>query len=190
MSDAGSDSKTDSAEPLDTGHDYDGIHELDNRLPNWWLATLFGAIFFAVGYWFYYHQFENRGLLASLHEDEAEVAKKMAAGAPITDELLVKLAHEPSSMTRAKELFTTTCATCHGTEGEGKIGPNLTDDFWLHGDKPSEVYKTVSGGVPSKGMPAWEPALGHEKATLLSAYVVSLHGKHLPGPRPPEGEKR
>jgi len=179
---------TDKPEPLDTGHDYDGIHELDNRLPNWWLFTLFGAIVFGAGYWFYYHAFEGRGLLVDLRAEEAEQARKAAASAPVTDELLVKLSHDPKTMTGAKSLFITTCAICHGADGEGKIGPNLTDDNWIHGNKPSDIYKTVSGGVASKGMPSWEPALGHEKVTWLAAYVESLRGKHLAG-KAPEGEK-
>jgi cytochrome c oxidase cbb3-type subunit 3 len=172
----------------DTGHDYDGIRELDNRLPNWWLATLFGAMAFALLYWGFYHLLGAPGLDEKFRVAEAEQARKAAANAPVSDKLLVALAHDDKTMAQAKQIFTQTCAACHGMNGEGKIGPNLTDDAWLHGGEPTAIYKTISGGVAQKGMPAWEPVLGQEKIRWLAAYVETLKGKNLPG-KAPEGQR-
>lgn len=171
----------------DTGHDYDGIRELDNRLPNWWLLTLFGAIVFSFGYWMYYHAFEwDRGLWADLREEEAAAAVAAAKSGPVTDEILTGLAQSPEVRQKGEALFRQQCAACHGDRGEGKIGPNLTDAFWLHGGKPTELYATIASGVASKGMPSWEPTLGAERTRWLAAYVTTLRGQNLPG-KAPEG---
>jgi cytochrome c oxidase cbb3-type subunit 3 len=173
----------------DTGHDYDGIRELDHPLPNWWLATLFATIVFAVGYWFYYQVFNGPSLLALLQRDEAEAARRASVSAPITDDLLIALSKDGETQAKAKALFVQQCVQCHGANGEGKIGPNLTDEYWLHGNHPSEIFKTVSGGVTVKGMPAWEPLLGREKVTWLASYVVTLKNTHAAGGKAPEGPK-
>ncbi len=127
------------------------------------------------------------GLWQRLASDEAEVARKMAASQPISDELLAKLSRDPQTIDRAQQVFTSQCAQCHGARGEGKIGPNLTDDHFLHGKKPTEIYQTITNGYVRKGMPAWGVLLGPEKVRGLASYVVSLQGKNLPG-RAPEGD--
>lgn len=173
---------------IDSGHDYDGIREFDNPLPNWWLATLYGAIVFAFGYWLFYQVFGGTSLAAQLQKDEAEALARQAAGAPVTDDLIVSLSKDADTTAKAKAIFVSTCAQCHNADGSGKIGPNLTDEFWLHGDKPSEIYNTISKGVLIKGMPAWGPLLGPEKVKQLASYVVTLKHSHLPG-KAPEGQK-
>jgi cytochrome c oxidase cbb3-type subunit 3 len=178
---------TSNASEPDTGHDYDGIREFDNPLPGWWLTTLYATIVFSVGYWFYYQVFGAPGLRATLQSDEAEVARKMAASQPVSDDLLAKLSHDPQTVGKAQQTFVTQCAQCHGQKGEGKIGPNLTDDHFLHGKKPTEIYQTITNGYVKKGMPAWGVLLGPERVRGLASYVVSLQGKNLPG-RAPEGE--
>lgn len=182
-----SEKETASEASLDTGHDYDGIRELDNRLPNWWLLTLFGAIVFSFGYWMYYHSFEwQRGLWADLQQEEAAAAEAAAKSGPVTDEMIAGLAGSDDVRGKGEAIFKQQCAVCHGDKGEGKIGPNLTDKFWLHGSKPSELYKTISTGVTAKGMPAWEPQLGSERTRWLAAYVSTLRDKNIPG-KAPEG---
>ena len=181
-------SKADNESSLDTGHDYDGIRELDNRLPNWWLLTLFGAIVFSFGYWLYYHSFEwERGLWADFAEDEAAAAAQAAKAGPVTDDLITKLATNNEAVMKGEAVFKQQCAACHGDKGEGKIGPNLTDKFWIHGGKPTDIYKTISTGVAAKGMPAWETMLGTEKTRYLAAYVSTLRNKNVPG-KAPEGK--
>ena len=173
---------------VDTGHDYDGIREFDNPLPNWWLATLYGAVVFALGYWLYYQTFQMPGLVATLAAEQAEAARIAGARAPVTDDLLIALSHDAQVIEKAQATFKTQCVVCHGADAQGLIGPNLTDAFWIHGDRPSDIYKIISGGVAAKGMPAWESILGGEKSRWLAAYVTTLKGKNLPG-RAPEGTK-
>jgi cytochrome c oxidase cbb3-type subunit 3 len=187
MSSTSTDTKGTTRETPDMGHEYDGIRELDNRLPNWWLAILFGTVVFGYGYWMYYHVLEGPSMMATYQAEEEAAKKKLAAqAATITDEAVVKLSKDEKVITQAKTIFAQTCAACHGNDGEGKIGPNLTDGAWLHGSKPTEIYKTISSGVAAKGMPAWEPVLGAEKVRMLTAYIETLKGKNLPG-KGPEG---
>jgi cytochrome c oxidase cbb3-type subunit 3 len=173
---------------VDSGHEYDGIREFDNPLPNWWLTTLYASVVFAFGYWLYYQVFGGVSLAATLQHEEAEAARRAAATAPVTDELLVSLSQDADTQQKAKVLFVQQCAQCHNADGSGKIGPNLTDAWWLHGDKPSDIYKTISTGVLVKGMPAWGPLLGGEKVKMLASYVVTLKGTNHPG-KAPEGQK-
>lgn len=176
---------------LDTGHEYDGIREYDNVLPNWWLATLWGTIIFAFGYWMYYHVLETGPLqMAEYHAEMQAAEEKMALAASargaVTDETLTSLAAGPA-VDEGKALFGTYCAACHGVKGEGGIGANLTDDYFLHGSKPTEILKVIEDGVPSKGMPAWGAMLGATKVEQVTAFVLTLHGTNLPG-KAAEGE--
>ena len=175
-------------EDPDTGHDYDGIREFDNRLPNWWLVTLFTTIVFGYGYWFYYHVFDHPSEFAAWQSEEAAIAKKLADSAPMTDSLLATLSHDGETVGKGAALFKQQCVACHGEAGEGKIGPNLTDAFWLHGARPTELYNSVSTGVASKGMPAWGAVLGAEKVRSVTAYLQTIQGRNVPG-KAPEGEK-
>jgi len=175
-------------DPTDTGHDYDGIRELDNRLPNWWLATLFATVVFGYGYWFYYHVLDRPGLVATLAAEEAAIARAQADSKPATDEMLIALSKDPETVGQGQALFKQQCVACHGDGGEGKIGPNLTDASWLHGGRPSQIHATVSSGVTAKGMPAWGPVLGAAKVRALAAYLETIKGANLPG-KAPEGEK-
>jgi len=176
------------ARDVDSGHDYDGIREYDNPLPGWWLTTLYTCIAFAFGYWIFYQVLGGTSLAAQLQKDEAEALAKSAAAAPVTDSLLVGLSHDAATQDKARALFVSQCAQCHNADGSGKIGPNLTDDFWIHGAAPSQIYTTISTGVLVKGMPAWGPLLGQEKIKWLASYVTTLKGQHLPG-KAPEGQK-
>jgi cytochrome c oxidase cbb3-type subunit III len=170
-------------------HVYDGIEEQDHRLPNWWLAILWGTLVFGLGYWLYY---ETAGLgqypRDELKADLAVLAKKQAAGAgPVNDEVLLALSRDEAATKAGQAAFQTTCAACHGASGEGTIGPNLTDKFWLHGGAPAAIHRTISKGYVEKGMPAWEQTLGAERVKQLAAYVLTLKGKGVPG-KPPQGE--
>jgi cytochrome c oxidase cbb3-type subunit 3 len=173
---------------VDSGHDYDGIREFDNPLPGWWLGTLYVTVVFAFGYWLHYQVFGGVSLVATLHAEEAEASRRAAATAPVTDELLVSLSTDATTQEKARGLFVQQCAQCHNADGSGKIGPNLTDAYWLHGNKPAEIYQTISTGVLVKGMPAWGPLLGPEKVKWLASYVVTLKNSDRPG-KAPEGQK-
>ena len=176
------------SDPLDTGHDHDGIREHDNRLPNWWLATLLGSVVFGYGYWLAYHVLDVPGSVARWEAEEAAMAARVLA-APADDKVLLALSQNSDLMAKTHVTFRQQCAACHGDRGEGKIGPNLTDAAWIHGAKPSDLYTVIGAGVLQKGMPAWKPVLGEERVRALAAYVHTLKGKNLPG-RAPEGDRK
>lgn len=179
-------------EAPDTGHDYDGIREYDNRLPNWWLATLYASIVFAFGYWAYYHVLSMGPLQHEQYLAEMEQASKAAEAqnalrGAATDESLVALMSDGAAMEEAKAAFGQSCAACHAANGEGLIGPNLTDAYWIHGARPTDILEVIAHGVPAKGMPAWGDVLGRAKVEKLAAFVSTMEGKNLPG-KAPEGE--
>ena len=176
----------------DEHHVYDGIVEHDNQLPLWWQLTLYGAVVFALVYWF------GRRLdaipspeqafqsdMAALHAAEAERAR---ARGTIDDAMLATLGKDPTTVAQGKALFTSTCAPCHRADGGGNIGPNLTDAYWLHGSKPTDIFHCVHDGVPAKGMPTWGPQLGDEKIETVVAFVLSIRNTNVPGGKPPQGE--
>lgn len=168
-------------------HVYDGIEEADNRLPTWWLVTFFGAIAFAAAYWFAFHMF---GL--GLHPLAAyvdEQTRALEAAGPMDDATLIELAADPKMVASGRAVFAATCVSCHGDDAAGKIGPNLTDRFWLHGGEPSQIYATIAAGVDGKGMQAWRPTLGNGKVLQLTAYVLSLRDQNRPG-KEPQGQPR
>ena len=107
----------------------------------------------------------------------------------LTGERVFAFTRDPAALAEGRETFLTTCAPCHRPDGGGNIGPNLTDDFWLHGDEPMEIVHTITEGQPEKGMPTWGPVLGPERIGHVAAYVLTLHGTHPPKPKPPQGEK-
>lgn len=182
----------------DTGHDYDGIRELDNPLPRWWLFTLYAAIVFAVAYWFYFHTLRVGLLPMAAYEDElrqvqqAEDAREAALeaqGKGVTEEQLVLLGQDPAVLERGAAVFKQTCVPCHGDRGQGVVGPNLTDAYWLHGAGARDIYGSISGGVVDKGMPAWKPVLGTGRIKDVTAFVLSLRDTNVPG-KPPQGQTR
>ncbi len=169
-------------------HIYDDIEEEDNRLPNWWLFILYATMVFAFVYWFVYH---TAKLLPNPNEVyQREVADLVAArikANPASPEAILALAKDSKAVAEGAEVFRTTCAACHGQHGEGLIGPNLTDRYWLHGAAPADILKTIREGVPAKGMPTWGPILGPERTLRAAAFVLTLKGKNLPG-KAPQGE--
>jgi len=177
----------------DMGHDFDGIRELDNKLPNWWLATLFLTILFAIGYWLYFHTLAvGPGQIAQYEEEMAQAAvvaaERAKARGEVTDESLAAIAAVPANVEAGKALFGQYCVACHGPEAAGLIGPNLTDGYWINGTgKPTDIRSIVAAGVTAKGMPAWEQSLGAEKVEQLTAFVLSIKGKNVPG-KEPQGE--
>jgi len=169
-------------------HIYDGIEEHDNRLPNWWLGLLWTTIVFAFGYWFYFHVAEVGTLpLGEYKEEAAEAAQRLADNQPLSNETLLALLKDEQLTGGGKQLFQQNCASCHGVEGQGIIGPNLTDNAWLYGGKPVDIHKTIAEGAVAKGMPAWERTLGASRVRALTAYVLTLKGRNVSG-KPPQGE--
>jgi len=163
-------------------HSFDGIQEYDKRLPNWWLATFYGAIIFWVGYWFYYERaaLGPTQTVAVEHQLAAIEAKKLAATPSLDDASLWKMSRNPVFVEAGRNLFSTTCASCHNAKLTGGIGPNLVDQLWIHGGRPTEIYATVTNGVLVKGMPSWGPVLGPKKITEAVAFILSHHTEGEP----------
>jgi cytochrome c oxidase cbb3-type subunit 3 len=173
-------------------HAYDGIQEYDNPLPRWWVWIFWATILFAPFYILVYHF--GPGMLEIDRYDAAMVAfydkqaEELLAMGEISDELLAGLMDDEAMMKGAKKVYQGKCATCHGMFGEGGIGPNLTDDHWLHGGNLMDIYTTVSDGVPSKGMVAWKRQLRPAELLAVSSYVGTLTGTEPPNPKAPQGE--
>ncbi len=170
-------SKTPQEDPL-RRHSYDGIQEYDKRLPNWWLATFYGAIVFAVGYWIYYQQSgippqPAKALEAELSRIQSE--KLTSGSAALDDDTLWQMSRNVVLVSAGEKTFSTTCSSCHGEKLTGGIGPNLVDQTWLHGGRPTEIINTVTNGVPMKGMPTWGPVLCSKKISEVVAFILSKH---------------
>jgi cytochrome c oxidase cbb3-type subunit 3 len=173
-------------------HVYDGIVEHDNKLPLWWQLTLYGAIVFALVYW-YGRRFDaiqstSETYVQTVAAQRAADAERARARGTIDDAMLATIAKDPTTLAKGKDVFTSTCAPCHRADGGGNIGPNLTDSYWIHGAQPTDVYRTVTDGVPAKGMPTWGPQLGEDRVLAVVAYVVSLKDTNVSGGKPPQGE--
>lgn len=175
-------------------HAYDGIHELNNPVPAWFNFLFYGTIIFAVAYLFYYYGGGNGQNQDQLYE--AEIAKSieekaiyLQKSANTVDENSVKFDNTPTVLESGKTIFTGNCVVCHGPEGGGLIGPNLTDEFWLHGGGINNVFKTINYGVPEKGMISWEKTLTPKQISEVANYILSLEGTKPAGAKAPQGEK-
>ena len=175
-------------------HNYDGIKELDNRLPPWWLGLFYGSIVFAVFYIGYYHV-AGKGLSSSeaweqeIKIAEAEVAKYLSSQAVAVDENSVTLATDQATLDAGEITFNSLCATCHLESGAGLVGPNLTDHYWLHGGDIKDVFRVIKYGVPEKGMISWASQLRPTQMHEVASYILhSLVGTNPPNPKEPQGE--
>lgn len=164
-------------------HEYDGIEEADNDLPKWWLFIFYASVAFAIFYWFYYHEY-GVGLSP---EEEYAAAMLERAGDEVSAELLTMLSEDEASVSAGQELFQANCVACHGAQGEGQIGPNLTDPYWIHPGDPMGIYRTIDEGVLDKGMPPWGGPLGPQGMKNVTAYVLSIRDQNLQG-KEPQGE--
>ena len=173
-------------------HSYDGIQEYDNPLPRWWVVLFWICIVVTPLYILYFHL--GPGLLAVDRYDAEMIAffdkqaEELLAMGEISENTLVTLADDPSMMNSGKRIFQSKCSTCHGMFGEGGIGPNLTDPYWLHGGQLLDIYHTVRDGVPTKGMLAWERQLRPAELLAVASYVGTLLGTDPPNPKDPQGE--
>lgn len=180
-------------EPKLLDHSYDGIQELDNLLPSWWLATFYGAIVFAVVYFSYYHLGPGPTPEQTLSEElaqHAELQKAQQKDPASSEQELLAVFNDASRKQAGAAVFKDRCVACHGEHAEGQIGPNLTDNFWIHGDGTlPAILKVVGEGVPDKGMPPWKTMLKPDELLSVVAYVKSLHGSNPPNPKAPQGNE-
>jgi len=173
-------------------HEYDGIREFDNPPPRWWVWIWAGSFVFSIAYFFQYHLSGNGESVAAAYEADMREAReaeaKQSLAAPITEESLGKLMADPALMNDAKALFGLRCSPCHGAQAQGVIGPNLTDNAWIHGRGTlTDIYAVIDGGVAAKGMPAWGRQLSPVEVRKVAAFVGTQRGKAVPG-KAPEGD--
>lgn len=168
-------------------HVYDGIREYDQRLPNWWLYTLYITIVFWVGYWAYYEWFRAGPTSTQVVSTAmAKIEAERLSSAKLDDASLWKMSQNPAFVAAGKAVFETNCVACHFASLRGKsenpvaIGPDLTDQAWIHGGKPTEVHDLITKGVLTKGMPTWGPVLGAKKIGEVTAYILSKHKEGEP----------
>lgn len=175
--------------------EYDGIHEVDNPQPTWFVLIFVATVVFSIGYWYWYHLGGPGKSIQQTYEAEyAEYRSKRATieaaeGAAISEDTLAALAADGAAMERAKAVFVQSCASCHTEDGRGLVGPNLTDDFQLHGSTRSDIYTIVKNGVPDKGMIAWAPVLAPNDLAGVAAYVAKLRHTNAANGKAPQGEK-
>lgn len=174
-------------------HDYDGIRELDNSLPPWWVNLFYITIVFAGIYMYYYHWGGSGPSSKQEYEQQVEVAAQAKAVAlsrmaNAVDESNVTVVTEASRVSEGELIYKSSCAACHGQLGEGGVGPNMTDEYWLHGGGIKNVFKTIKYGVPEKGMIAWAAQLNPAAMQNVASYILTLQGTNPPNGKAPQGE--
>ena len=179
---------------IDLGHDYDGIRELDNPMPPWWLAGFFISIVFAVIYMFHYHVLGTGDLQEAeyykvMEREEAKVQAYLKEAAMDVDETNATLMTEESDLLKGKSLYINNCAVCHKEDGRGEVGPNLTDDYWIYGNDIKDVFKVIKKGAPN-GMPEHQSKFNPIQIQQVASYVLHLeYVSQSEGGKEPEGTK-
>lgn len=178
-------------------HKFDGIAELNNPTPAWFMVLFYGTIIFAICYLLTYHVFGFGKLQDEEYVAEIEQAADAKAAflanpvnsASAVNENNIKQSKDAAVLKSGGALFATRCPPCHGDHGQGIVGPNLTDEFWLHGGKIKDVFKTIKYGVPDKGMISWEKSMSAQQISDIANYVLSLQGTKPAGAKAPQGTK-
>jgi len=182
---------TDPKDPLLLDHEADGIRELDNKLPRWWVWLFNLTILFAVGYLVYYHVMSDGRIMFAEYQRESAIGdavkaktlakfeQDMASAEPLTD---------PSRVADGQRIFNQMCAPCHREDLGGLVGPNLTDDYWIHGPKFSDNLKVIYNGVPEKGMVTWKTLLKPAEIVSVASYIYTKRGSNPPNPKPREDQ--
>ena len=176
-----------------TNHEYDGIYELDNNLPPWWKAMFYITIVFGVAYLLNYHIFKTGDLQAEEYEKEVAAAQAdidafLATQENSVDETNVTMVEDDARLASGQSMFVQKCSPCHGAEGGGGVGPNLTDQYWIHGGDIKDIYRIIKYGVAAKGMIPWESQLTPVQMQDISSFIITLEGTNPPNPKEPEGE--
>jgi cytochrome c oxidase cbb3-type subunit 3 len=176
---------------LDLGHDYDGIRELNNRLPPWWIYGFYLTIIIAGIYLWRFHvshkgpsskqEYERSVAIA-----EARINETLKLKGDLIDENTVKLLTASADIEEGKLIYQKSCITCHKESGGGDVGPNLTDDYWIHGGDIKSIFKIVRYGF--NAMPQWQMAYSNKQIAQVASYVKTLKGTNPPNPKAPQGE--
>lgn len=174
-------------------HDYDGIRELDNKIPPWFHFLFYGTIVWGIIYMLVFHVFDDGQV--QIKEYNAEIQRAsverqilIKSGVFLNEESVTEL-KDAATLAEGKEIFNKNCVACHGADGGGVVGPNLTDDFWIEGGGIKNIFKTIKYGVPAKGMISWQTQLDPKKMQAVASFIISLHGTKPANPKAPEGDK-
>ncbi|MEM7659137.1 MAG: cbb3-type cytochrome c oxidase N-terminal domain-containing protein, partial [Bacteroidota bacterium] len=187
---------------IDMGHDYDGIRELDNNLPPWWKYGFYLSIVFGVVYLIHFHVSDSlfkpiigpgsssaEEYAMAMEEAAVEKAAYLERAANDVNENNMVASLEADVLATGATIYQTNCQVCHGAKGEGGIGPNLTDAYWLHGGDVKDVFRTIKYGVPEKGMISWQSQLKPKEMAAVTSYLMTMVGTTPPNPKDPQGEK-
>lgn len=185
-------------------HEYDGIREYDNPTPGWWHLVFIGSVIFSVFYFIYYHTSEMSWSVMDKYERAVALANERLFGdlgelEPTQETMLAVMNNDktafglepdhPLDFTNyGRTVFASNCSQCHGSQGGGINGPNLTDDAYKNVDEITDIYDVITQGIVAKGMPAWDVKLNQNQRIIVSAYVASLRGTSPPNPKAPEGD--
>jgi cytochrome c oxidase cbb3-type subunit 3 len=176
-------------------HNYDGIQEYDNDLPRWWVQIFWITGIFGVVYALYFHWptslTPEQDLALKMEQIQALRASSEAAteNTSSNQDNLLQLVSDQAVLNKGSEVYQGKCMACHAAQGQGLVGPNLTDDHWIHGGTLPEIRKVIVKGFPEKGMIAWEALLKKEEIDAVTAYIWSLYGSNPPNAKAPEGVK-
>lgn len=178
-------------DPLLLDREYDGIHELDNKLPRWWVWLFWGCNIFAVIYLGYYHVFA-KGQLATDGQMRTEYQHEMKIGNELKNVAMMKFESDMTTQTptddpvviaRGQSTYANACAPCHRLDGGGLVGPNLCDDYWIHGSSFVDSLKVIWNGVPEKGMVTWKTTLKPSDIHAVASYIYTLRGSNPKNPK-------
>jgi len=180
-------------DPLLLDHEYDGIQELDNQLPRWWVWLFYITIIFSAVYMIYYHVTRTGDLQVAEYNNEMKIGEQIKSAATGKFEAsmpALQPSKEPAVVDLGHQTYTKFCAPCHRADGGGLVGPNLTDDYWIHGGNYTDTVKVIWDGVPAKGMITWKTVLKPDEIQAVSSYIYTLRGAKLlmPG-KPPENQQ-
>ena len=181
-------------EELVEGHDFDGIRELDNDPPFWLSMIFLVTVLIAYTYFAKYHIFHAGPSSAEQYEDQMapyvkkseETETKVAKKEP---EKPLEPFKDQADITAGSKIFSTNCVVCHAPGGAGLVGPNLTDQYWLHGGSFKDIVHTITYGYPVKGMISWQGQISKQQILQVASYIMTLQGTHPANPKPPQGEK-
>jgi cytochrome c oxidase cbb3-type subunit 3 len=183
----------DTKDPLLMDHDYDGIQELDNNLPRWWVWLFYITIIFSAVYLVYYHVACAGDLQAVEYEKEvkAGASVKAAAMSHFEEDIpTLTPSTDPVVLAAGRQTYAKLCAPCHRDDGGGLVGPNLTDNYWIHGSNYTDTVKVIWDGVPAKGMITWKTMLNPQDIKAVASYIYTLRGAKLLKPgKPPENQQ-
>ena len=174
---------------LISDHEYDGIRELDNDLPPWWKWLFYITIVFAIVYLVRLFVFEADDLVQqSEYNKEMAQAASMAPARRQSETFEIKVLTDQTSLANGKAIFDKICAVCHLVDGGGLVGPNMTDDYWIHGNTMQDMFNTVTNGVLEKGMISYKDQYSPQQRLEVLSYIITLHGTTPANPKAPQGE--